>query len=141
MSDDRAAFQSTRARVGRGVVGVLPRGNSFLMIRRARGLAKEGCWCFPGGHVEPGETSRQAIQREFAEELGIKIIPEKRLGAVRVIGSRRYILAAWLVHDVGEELRPAPNEVEDARWLTASEARSIRPNLPSNEQVFEMLGV
>jgi mutator protein MutT len=116
-------------------------GQAFLMIQRARGVPKGGCWCFPGGHVEPGETSRQAIQREFAEELGIEVLPVERLGSVRVVGPRLYILAVWLVRHVGGELRLAQDEIDEARWLTASEARLVRPNLPSNERVFEMLGV
>ena len=118
----------------------MTKGQAFLMIRRAQGVAKGGCWCFPGGHIEPGETSRQAIRREFAEELRIEVLPTRRLGSVRVVGPKLYILAVWLVRHVRGGLRLAQNEIDQARWLTASEARLIRPNLPSNERVFEMLG-
>jgi 8-oxo-dGTP diphosphatase len=111
------------------------------MVRRAAGVAKGGYWCFPGGHVERGETPRQAIQRELAEELGLEVVPTERVGSVRVLNARRYILAVWRVRLVGGELRPAQDEIAEARWLTPSEIRAIRPNLRSNFRVLEMLGV
>lgn len=98
-----------------------------------------GYWCFPGGHVEPGETPRQAIKRELAEELGITVVPTERVGSVRV--DTQYVLAVWRVEHVGGELRIANNEIAEARWWTASEIRAMRPTLPSNERVLEMLGV
>ncbi len=126
--------------VGRGVIGILSRGGAYLMVRRAAGVAKGGYWCFPGGHVERGETPRQAIRREIEEELGLEVTPTKRLGSIRVIDKRRYILVAWRVRQTGGVLEPALNEIAEARWLTPQDIHAVCPSLPSNLRVLEMLG-
>ncbi len=124
--------------VRRGVIGILSRGEEYLMIRRASGVAKPGCWCFPGGHVEPGETPRQAVGRELFEELGIHVKPIERLGSVRVLDSR-HILVVWRVQHVGGEFRLAQEEIADIRWVTGEGIRTIHPGLPSNDHVLALL--
>jgi len=44
---------------------------SFLLARRPAGKIWAGYWEFPGGKVEPGETTSHALVRELHEELGI----------------------------------------------------------------------
>ena len=129
---------SASTRVRRGAIGIFEESNKLLMIRRAEGISKGGFWCFPGGHVETGETSKQAIKRELTEELGIEVQPRMRLGSLRVLGGN-YVLAVWLVKHVSGRLSPAPNEVAETRWVAKSEVPSIRPGLASNRQVLELL--
>jgi 8-oxo-dGTP diphosphatase len=40
----------------------------ILLVRRT-----DGDWTHPAGHVEPGESWRQAAEREFAEETGGRV--------------------------------------------------------------------
>jgi len=44
-----------------------------LLSRRQPGRHQAGKWEFPGGKVEPGETSSEALARELHEELGITV--------------------------------------------------------------------
>lgn len=62
----------------------------------------QGAWALPGGHVDPGETSRQASVRELAEETGVHVAA----GDLRQIGvfdepdrdpRGRYVTVAYMV--------------------------------------------
>jgi 8-oxo-dGTP diphosphatase len=54
------------------VDGVLIQDDSVLLIER-KNAPFEGSWALPGGFVEYGETTEQAISREFQEETGLII--------------------------------------------------------------------
>ena len=124
--------------VRRGAIGVLSDCGRHLVIQRAAGVVRGGHWCFPGGHLELGETSRQAVRRELLEELGILVTPTERLGAIR-LPDARYILAVWRVRRDGGPLRLSSAEVATAEWLLPSEIRALRPSLTSNLRVLDML--
>jgi 8-oxo-dGTP diphosphatase len=57
-------------------VVVLTTDDHVLLIERGWD-PHAGQWALPGGHVDPGETSRTAAARELAEEAGIHAAPEE----------------------------------------------------------------
>ena len=117
-----------------GVVAVIRHDNRYLIIQRARGLAAGGAWCFPGGAVEPGETSAQV--REVAEEVGLKVRP---VGQVWQWTHKdgRLVLDWWQVEMLSTAIVPDPAEVADVRWMTAAEIRSMPGALPGLFQFLD----
>lgn len=53
------------------------RGRTLLLRR-----AGEGTWCFPKGHVESGESLKEAAAREIREECGLEAEIGRRIGEV-----------------------------------------------------------
>jgi 8-oxo-dGTP diphosphatase len=53
------------------VAGIIEREGRILICRRKAAQSHPLKWEFPGGKVEDGETSQQALARELDEELGI----------------------------------------------------------------------
>lgn len=58
-------------RVGCGALIRNDKGD-ILLVKRLRD-PEAGCWGFPGGKVDYGETAEAATLREINEELGLKI--------------------------------------------------------------------
>lgn len=54
------------------VGGAILRDGRLLTARRRNG-AYAGMWEFPGGKIEPGESSQDALRRELQEELGVEV--------------------------------------------------------------------
>ena len=55
-----------------GVGGVIIDDNRVLLVRRAN-PPLQGEWSIPGGLVEVGETTQQALVREVLEETGLHV--------------------------------------------------------------------
>lgn len=55
-----------------GVQAIVRRGDELLMVQRGRGFG-EGSWCFPGGHLELGETIIECAVRELEEETALQV--------------------------------------------------------------------
>lgn len=45
------------------------RDGEILAAKRSESMSLPGCWEFPGGKIEPGETPQEALERELREEL------------------------------------------------------------------------
>ena len=60
------------------VSGLIIKNNKLLLVD----MDNSGFLCLPGGYVELGETTEEAIKREFIEETKRKVVIEKYLGVV-----------------------------------------------------------
>jgi len=80
-------------------VGVIESADGRILIaQRPSHTHLGGYWEFPGGKLEPGETVRQALQRELKEELDIWAEPGRPLIRVRhCYPERRVLLDVWRV--------------------------------------------
>ncbi len=106
-----------------GVGAIVFKGKEVLLVRRGHPPA-EGAWAFPGGLVELGESSAQAIRREVREECGISIEPVELAGLFEPIvidedGRVRYhyVVLDFLARYVGGDLKAA-SDVWEARWVS-----------------------
>jgi len=58
-----------------------------------------GHWTFPKGHLEQGETTRQAAIREIEEEMGLrKLKPLAKLGTIDIWFRDRFVFKGKLIH-------------------------------------------
>lgn len=109
----------------------------MLVIRRAEGIPAPGAWCFPGGAVEPGESHEDALVREIAEELGVKIRAGREVWRWR--RPDRPLILYWLLGEFDGDgpIVPNPAEVAEVRWVTVDEFRRLEPALESNLRFVE----
>ena len=75
------------------------------------------------GFCEPGETLEDAVRREVAEEVGV------RVGEVTYFGNQPWPLPASLMlgftgHAESTEIVVDEHEIEEARWFTRAEMRA-----------------
>ena len=85
---------------------------------------KPGVYSAIAGFTEPGEGLEEAVHREVAEELGI------RVHRLRYFGSQPWpfpngLMVAFLADHLSGELRPDPTELEDARWFRLDDLPSL----------------
>jgi len=62
-----------------GVAVIVQRGDRVLLGLRRSGSHGDGCWQFPGGHLEDYESVEECAAREALEETGL-IVTNLRLG-------------------------------------------------------------
>ncbi len=77
-------------------------GPALLMEVRSLNVMQPGEICFPGGHIEDGETGSVTALREMAEELGI---PPSSVRIMREMAPELH-LSRMLVHPVLAEIDP-----------------------------------
>lgn len=97
-------------------------------------------WGFPKGHLEPGETERDAAKREVAEEVGLH--PEFDFSFRR---ENEYKTEENTIKKVGfflskfvpsQKIVDQKEEILNSKWVNLEEAKSL---LPVERKLYPML--
>lgn len=120
--------------IGRPVLGVsvlVRDGGRVLLVKRARPPVM-GYWSLPGGHVESGETLKQAAAREVREETGIAVDELRQIDVAEVIGGdergstpHHFVLVVF----AGRAVPGTPvagDDAGEARWVEQSEFDGLK---------------
>jgi len=102
-------------KVQRIAAGVVFKDSKVLICQRSEEGSFPLKWEFPGGKIEPGESSKEALRRELVEELAIDITIEEELLSYEYIypGGFTVHLTFFLVTDfVPEPINLQFNQID-----------------------------
>jgi 8-oxo-dGTP pyrophosphatase MutT (NUDIX family) len=100
------------------------RGRDFMAAVRV----KDGTvLALPKGHIDPGESSAEAAQREVREEAGVDATLVEKLGDVKYWYSRdgqrvMKVVSFFLFRYRSGSVRDHDHEVDSAEWVPLDEA-------------------
>ena len=116
------------------VAAIIIHENKIFATQRGYGEFKDG-WEFPGGKIEPGETSQEALVREIKEELDIEIKVKDFLETVEYDypGFHLSMDCFFCTIKSGELVL---KEHEAAKWLTVETLDSV-DWLPADQGLVE----
>ncbi len=111
-------------------------GGRYFATQRGYGEWKDW-WEFPGGKVESGENSVEALKREIKEELAAEIRVDDKLCRVEYDYPKFHLtMDCYMCRLVS--CVPTLLEHEDSRWLKKEELNTVKW-LPADKEIVELL--
>ncbi len=116
------------------VIGILTNEKGEILIaQRPQHVLGGGLWEFPGGKVELNESSFNALQREFNEEIGIQVVAADPWFQVEHdYPQRRILLDSWTIRDY--QGIPIGAENQPIQWVDPNEL--VKFNFPEGNLPF-----
>ena len=117
---------------------VIERDGRFLVTRRQKGVHLEGCWEFPGGKCDEGESLAACLDRELREELGVGANVGKEIFTV----THHYPDRSVELHFFECELtgNPSPQIGQQMRWVRREELVDLKFP-PADAELIRVLTV
>ena len=110
---------------------LLSRGDEILLQNRVKTDWRG--YCFPGGHVEPGESIVDSVVREMEEETGLRIQNPRLCGIKQFpIAGGRYLVFFFKAESFAGDLRAS--EEGSVEWVH-------RKNLPDLNTVSDFMNM
>jgi mutator protein MutT len=103
---------------------VIERDGRLLVARRLEGSHMGGCWEFPGGKCEAGESAETCLARELVEELGATARVNEEIYRTRYAYDDRVLELRFFRCELTSEPRPLLGQ--EIRWV-------LRHDLPMLE--------
>lgn len=121
---------------------VCVKGNQLLLAFSKNKQA----WYLPGGKIDPGENSQQALIREIEEELSLVLQPKRLTFLTHIVapayGEKKNILMRQdcYAYDLADEPIAMANEIGGVQYFTQEEYIRNQIPVPGVLKVFEYLG-
>ncbi len=118
------------------VAAIIVDNGKVFATQRGYGDFKDG-WEFPGGKVEEGETSQEALKREIMEELNVTVDVGELLHTIEYDYPKFHLsMDGFVCSIVGGEL--ILREHEGSKWLTKDTLYSV-DWLPSDVELVPLI--
>ena len=109
------------------VLAIITSDQGVVVAKRRDGIPP---WVFPGGEIQPGESSGEAARRRVADEAGLTV------ESTRFIGRRVHPKTSRLMVYVHAAVAPGdvsaagdPDDIELSRWASFDETRDLMPDM------------
>ena len=109
----------------------------ILLVQRGRDPGA-GLWAVPGGKVRRGETMREAVRREVAEETGLEVVVGDVVWVGEVIEAEHHLVLVDFSADLVAGSLRAGDDARDARWVRLGEAGEY-PLTPTMHALLDTL--
>ncbi|MEO6508955.1 MAG: NUDIX domain-containing protein [Patescibacteria group bacterium] len=126
--------------------GCLVKDGKILMVQRDEEECEDAHmkWEFPGGKVNFGETSEQALEREFREETGVEVKAMKLLPFVQTVywnynwGKQQTLCFVYICSFVKEISHKKDHHVNKIAWFSPDQILKL-PTLPGTTEIIKIV--
>jgi len=115
---------------------ILDNSGRALSCRRSPGGKWSGLWEFPGGKIESGESSRDAVKRELFEELKVIVDPKRIISTIEYSYDFRDIMMDLWHCGTLDRSDIIATEHDQIRWLAKDELLDVEW-LPADAPVID----
>jgi 8-oxo-dGTP diphosphatase len=130
-------------------VGAIILDKDRILLEKRKNSPSKGKWSVPGGLVDLGETTEEAVIREVKEETGLEVYDPRLVDVVSYIslGEKgavmyHYVIIDYLVTSKGGKPKAA-SDADDLKWVSFCEVEeydltdSFRRFFQRNRQKLE----